>query len=195
MSDGSLDDMNATPLGKLPAPMVQNNKGKPSVEVPSYRDLLRDVDTTPPQAPAQAPPPPPPPPAPSPPVHPDYGAYQVAAPTYATQNTYMPQVPSTPQYMAPPPPPQYHQPYPDYEPLPPEPPAERPQGGLLTRLVRSNKSTLVVVAVVFVLLAFVNPRLARVSRLAAADGSLSLLGKLAAAALAGASYRLAVAVV
>lgn len=188
MSD---DDMNATPLGKLPAPLVQNNKGKPAVDVPSYRDLLRDMDSQP-QAAATAMPATPGPAAPT-----DYGPQPTYPPAMQPPPQYAPQPPM--QYAPQPPPPQYPQPqmpphhpyHHEYEPLPPAEAPETKQGGLLARLVRANKPTLFVVVIVLLTLVFVGPRLARMQRFAAADGTLNMLGKVTAAALAGGAFRVA----
>lgn len=54
---GDLDDMNATPLGKLPMPMVQSKADAPRVEMhaASYEDILKEMRTDqPPRATPQA---------------------------------------------------------------------------------------------------------------------------------------------
>ena len=196
MSDG--DDMNATPLGKLPPPVMQSNKSQPPVEAPSYRDMLQDLESNP-RGPTPGP------------LSQELPQPQ-SAQVYATQNTYlpppspsqypaqqmqqMPQMPqmaypSYPSYPPQQPPPQYAPSAGPYQPLPADEPEPAPQGNLLTRVLRSNKSTLLVVAIVLVTLLFVAPRLAKMQRFQTLDGRLNMLGKVVAAVLAGGTFRVA----
>lgn len=218
MAEASLDDYNATPMGKLPPPVMQSKQSMPPIDAPNYRDLLKEMD----HAHVQ--------PAP-------------ATKEYATQSTYlaqqpppaaMPQMPAQmppqmqpqvqpqmlPQVQAHPQaartpyassqPPQYqagaHEGYygsnnddyynAEYEDYAAE---AQPEGAqkrsLLSRLVASHKPTLVVIAAVFLVLFFIVPRLARMPRFATFDGHLNLLGKMAAAAAAGGAYHVSLLVV
>lgn len=213
VADGA-EDMNATPLNmlsKLPPPVMQTKQGQPPVEMPNYRDLLNSVESSrgQPQGPPPAQPTSTPVFAPQPPPSqymPQYDTMHQAPPQYDMQ--------APPQYMPPPtqymqpaqpmqPPPQYAQPAPpqfDYgqyagvgDTYDDEEPAA-PREGFLKRCLRANKSALLVAAIVLLTLVFLVPRLTRIQRLATFDGQtwrLSMLGKVAAAAIAGGAYRVA----
>lgn len=192
MNDGQVEDMNATPLSKLPPPVMQTKQGQAPVEPPSYRDLLTEMESAPhaqPQPMSSSQPPPPPPP-------PQYAPPQYAQPQYAQSQYAQPQWPPTP-------PPRAYDPYydlPDPAHTPPaaalsDAPLAAAEEGTLKRLVKANKSTLVVLGVVLLTLLFVLPRLARMPRFVGLDGQLSLLGKGAAAAIAALAYRLTLLVV
>ena len=187
MSDGALEDMNATPLGKLPPPALQTKQGQVPVEAPSYRDLLSEMESSArqPQQLQQGPLPPPPPP---PPPMPQYAPQQYSPPP--------------PQQYSPPPPQQYgpdpyataapyYSPYPDPPPLQPAAPAE----STMQRLLRANKAALVVLGLVLLTLLVVVPRLSRMPRFIALDGQFTLTGKVAASAIAAVAYRLVMLVV
>lgn len=188
MSGGGGDeDMNATPISKLPPPVLQTKQGQAPVELPNYRDLLTEMESSAVQALPQSAPPPPPP---------QQQQQQYAAP---------PPPYSPPPYSPPPPPPPYsyapaphaYDPYVDVHDTPSPAPLEaaEPQEGWFQRTLKANKPTLVVLAVVLLTLLFVVPRLSRMPRFVGLDGQLSLLGKGAAAAVAAAAYRLALLVI
>lgn len=205
MSD---EDMNATPLGKLPPPIIQSKASMAPVDAPNYRDLLNDMDRSSAQGmPGSMPPGPGVQPlSPGPamqsmqPMQPMQSMQSMqpmqtmqAMPSqmpqeYATQNTYMPPQQSYSPSYSPPYSPQYS---PQYSP-PYSADFEKPQtGGFLKRFLRDNRTTFVVVAIVFVTLLLVVPRLARMQRFGSVDhpGQLTMLGKLVAAAVAGTAYR------
>jgi hypothetical protein len=222
---GPMEDMNATPLGKLPPPVLQTKQGMPPVEMPNYRDLVNQMETSRAQAPSQHPPPAQPSsqpvhaPSPPPPMHqptmldalqqqqlgdasygmqqqqpacgPGYGGFS-NTPGYGGTN-YGGQgyggfgnggYGGFPNYGG-------GQGY-DYAPASDDLTyAAEDKGGFFAKLVRTNKSTLIVVAVVFLVLLFAVPRLARMPRFGTFDGQLNTLGKAAAAGIAGGAYRLA----
>lgn len=190
MNDSSMDDMNSTPLNKLPPPVLQSRDDRPSVNPPNYQELAQAVDMKSqqplsfPQQPSPSFPPqpsyhpqsPPPPPPPSPFPHHEF----VDQSMYATQSSGMqPTQMYAPSY-------QYN-PRPNWEPGP----QEAATGNVFSRFVRAQKSMLLVVAIVLVVLIFVGPRLARMSRFATIDGRLNLLGNIVASVVAGGAFKLA----
>ena len=181
-----MDDMNATPLGKLPPPIIQSKQGMPPVDMPNYRDLLSQMESSKgaptdflsapmdmQSGPQQ----------PMPMMQPQQQAMMMQQQPMVMQTQQQPMQPMQP--MQPVQPMQW-----DAGSYPGPPPAAEGHGGLVMRFVRANRSTLLVVAVVLLTLLFVAPRLARVQRFATLDGQLSLVGKVAAAAVAGGAHRL-----
>lgn len=193
MSD---EDSHATPLNKLPMPMMQNKQSMPPVEMPSYEKLMSDASR-----PQQAQPdfstqsmllPPP-----------SGGMQAMQAPTMQSMQPTQPYAPpmQPTQPYAPPmqptqlyaPPMQSMQPVQSYVPdyygggYHEEEPA-KPRPGVMARLLKANQATLIVVAVTFLVLLFVVPRLARMPRFSTPDCRLSVLGKLAASAVVGGGF-------
>ena len=200
MADGS-DDMNATPLNKLPPPILQSKQNQAPVDAPNYRDLLNDMDK--PQ-PALQPLPQPNQLAPMQSMQQPMPQQQgVQVPQPMQQPVYNPYAPQPPQLA-----PQLPQlPLGEgygggaygydqrgsygYDPRGYEDAFAQPRDdGFLKRFIRSNKTTLTVVAIVLLTLMFVVPRLSKVPRFATFEGQLNLLGKVAAAAIAGGAYRI-----
>lgn len=179
----SAEDSHATPMSavmKLPEPIMTSKASSPPVDMPDYRSLMQDAT----------------------------GPKQASMSDFATQASYIPpEAPGMPtmphsqpphmmqqmqqmqqmqSYMSD----QYtNQPQGPYQPpLPPEP--KLAGEGLIIRVLKENKPTFLVIGIVFLLLLFVVPRLTKMQRFATAEGGLSLTGKLAAAGVAGAAYRL-----
>lgn len=191
MSGGGGDeDMNATPISKLPPPVLQTKQGQAPVELPNYRDLLTEMESSAASQQLQA-----------------FPQQQQSAPSLPTpppQQYAAPQQYSPPPYSPPPPPPYSYaptphafDPYVDVHATPAPAPldAPAPEEGWLQRTLKANKPTLVVLAVVLLTLLFVVPRLSRMPRFVGLDGQLSLLGKGAAAAVAAVAYRLSLLVI
>jgi hypothetical protein len=175
-----LDDMNATPMSKLPPPVMQSKQGMPTLESPSYQDLLQDTERHRPGAaplPAAAP-------LTAPPMHSQQPAsdamtaqqYQYMMHMMQLQHQAAAQASAQAPAQA-----SAHAPAQAaaHAPLPPPP----PQSWLVTH-VRHHRMFLSVCVVVFVLLMFVIPRLARVARFATFDGKLNLMGTAAASVIA-----------
>lgn len=162
---GDFDDMNATPLGKLPLPAVQNKGDAPRLDAVSYDEILKTIKTQDIQAP-QAPQAPQFAPPPQPPQH---------APQHAPQQyEYAAQLPPAPQQYAP------QRQYVPRRRLPVRaPPAGKCNGGGLVPTLRRYRTSLLVAVVVFAVLLYVAPRLA-----AAAPQLLTPNGKFNAAGLA-----------
>lgn len=188
------DDMNATPLGKLPMPAVQSKNDAPRMDAASYTDILKEMTS------AQREPPP-----------------TAPAPSQAHQQQQQP--PPQPHHAAPidmaailPPPP----------PTPPSP-ASQPQGeayqpqqqyrvvyparrligkkrrGGMHRLfdrVREYRTSALVTAVVFLMLWYVAPKLAHaVPQLLTPSGRFNMAGLAILAVMAGGIHRVADSVV
>lgn len=190
MGDASVDDMNATPLGKLPPPIMQSKQALPAIDAPNYRDLLNEMErktVQPTQAKATEF-------AYMPPSQP---VQQVQPVQQAQQVQPMQQVQ---QSMQPPPPRQYYDTsyYPEYEEqygAVEEEPVLENNGSLLSRFLSAHKAALIVMAVVLVALVFLVPRLTQMPRFAGVDGRLNMLGKLVTASAAGSAYHIALLVV
>lgn len=142
------DDMNATPLSKLPPPMVQSRRPEPpqslspggpsdggrkskEMTAPTYAELLREMDATP-----------------GPPAHNEYEE------TYEDAYVDAPQYPPQQQSRAEPPRPRAPS---SPTPVPPRPAPPPPvhRGGLLWR----HRSTILVALIVMVLLMYGVPKL------------------------------------
>lgn len=210
---GDFDDMNATPLGKLPMPAVHSKQDEPRVDMgPSYSDILKEMqrDRQPAVAPAA-----PQPAAGGPQAQ---GVPQFAAPHQYQQ--YQQHQQHQQHAMVPPSPPSYAQePQEDYYSPPPHRPAvprkrgraERRRrgpdpddddvgpgpgprmcrGGLLGRL-REYKSSLLVTAIVFLVLWYAAPKLAAAApQLLTPTGRFNVAGLLVIAGTAGGIHRAA----
>lgn len=180
------DDMNATPLAKLPPPVLQSKVGQMPVEAPNYRDLLTDMDQSAhrgpiqPQSAAMLTMPPPPP--------------QSVMEAPLSPSMYAPQSPPPLSYPTHPawPSPAYHHHHPA---SPPPPPLHPPRkSSVAWRLLRANKAALFVVVLMFLALVVAVPRLVRVPRFATLEGRLNVLGALAVSVTAGGMFKLATAV-
>ena len=190
---GDLDDMNATPLGKLPLPAVQSKGDGPKVDMgTSYADILKQMN------------------APKGEAAPQQQQYQqqfspaAASTAHQYQQQFMPPVqyqnyeavpheerqPRQPRQQAAPPRRSRVAAHP-----PPPPAKRRPREeagpGWLAR-ARQYKSSLLVAAVVLVVLMYVSPKLAQlVPRLLTPMGKFNFAGLLIVAALCGGIHRVA----
>ena len=190
------DDMNATPLTKLPPPVLQSKTSQMPVEAPNYRDLLTDVDQnarhrgsmqspTPMMEPLPSMPPPPPPQQHQ--QHPPQQQMMMYSPQQDLQAAPMGGFPTHPTWPS--------QAYP-----PPRPPTRRPlaapppKTSVAWRLLLDNKTPLIVVVIMFLALVFAVPRMVRVGRLATAEGRLNVLGAVALSVTGGGLFKLATAV-
>ena len=196
MTEVVTEDMNATPLAKLPPPVLQSKQSQPPLELPNYRDLLHDVDHSKQgqqpqqlqqlQQPMQQLQPLQPQRSQSQQFHHQQPQQQFLAAqqqhhnqqhhmpqeymnqdVYATQNTYVPQQYGNPMYA---PQQQYYPPpTPNMPMMPDDGPAAERSGNALVRFIKSNKATFVVILLVFVTLFFVGPRLAKYPKFSATD--------------------------
>lgn len=172
----SEEDSHATPLNKLPPPIMQTKQGMPPVEMPSYEKLMTEA-SRPQQDFATQSMMLPPPNAMPPPMQPPMQQYS------------QPPMPPMQPYPQPPVQQQYPQSYaPEFYPGHYQDAPDKPKPGLAARLLQANRATLIVVAVVFLVLLFVVPRLACMPRFSTPEGQLSVLGKLAASAVAGGAF-------
>lgn len=187
------DDMNATPLGKLPMPVVQSKGDAPRVDgrSTSYEDLLKEMRQAPPQ---QQPPLQPQlqPQLQQPQPQPQFGAHQFQPQQPQPQPQFQPPQ-FQPQYQQP----QYQQPDDDYEPhyarrprRRPRPPPPPPRWAAQ---LAKYKSSLLVAVVVFLVLLYAAPRLAQlVPRLVSpASGRFNVAGIAVIAVASGGVHRLA----
>ena len=183
------DDMNATPLGKLPMPAVQTKGDAPRVDMgTSYSDILNEMSREASQPavahqpssiahqqmhPAAVPAAPPTPPLQQPLQHAHTEAYA--------------------EYSPPPPTESY-----GYGPPPPRVPLRRPavvprrRKPSVWHTLKEYKSSLLVAAIVFALLRYVAPKLAgSVPQLLTPSGRFNAMGLTIIALMAGGVHRLA----
>ena len=189
------DDMNATPLAKLPAPVLQSKTSQAPLEAPNYRDLLTDLDQSSRhrQSPVEPPPQQPPPQYDQQYLQPQQAQAQAQA---QQQMMYSPQQEPPPLQGFP-----THPTWPTqaYAPQRPPSPSRRPAlaappKSVAWRLLLANKTPLIVVVILFLALVFAVPRMVRVGRLATAEGRLNVLGAVALSVTAGGVFKLATAV-
>ena len=195
-----MDDMNATPLDKLPPPVMQTKMDQPKMDsAPTYTDILHDMDIRKNQMPDQSmqqysaaqaqqqqqvayaqqqtmgPPP----------------DHQYTAPVYQQQHPHQQQHQS--QYM----PPQYYethgppQQYACPQPLPPAIDQVASKSPLIASLWTSNKLTLIVAGIVLILLWMVIPRFKTMPRFTHDGLSLNVLGTATTALLGAVTFKIA----
>lgn len=188
------DDMNATPLGKLPMPAVSSRADAPRVEAAtSYNDLLKEMNAA--KAPPRAPEP----------AGADFRSFGGAAAQQFQQAPLAPAAPATPAAPPAPPQPQYAPPayydkrrpsrrrrYDDQEDLDDyDVPDVRPAKGPWATL-RRHKSSVLVAAVTFLVLWYVAPKLAAmVPQLLTPTGKFNVAGLAVVAATIGGVHRVA----
>lgn len=206
---GDLDDMNATPLGKLPLPAMQMKADAPRVESMSYGDILKDMNKA-----AD--------PVPRGPGGPSVGGFLPGGASRQVQQQFQPPIQPA-QFsglqgaglqaaglqgaqiqQAPPQPVMYDED--DGMPLP-QPrrrrvrfeddddeyiPRKRKHGsGMMARL-KMYRSSIVVAGVVFLVLTYVSPRLAQmIPRLLTPTGRFNMIGLFIIAAMCGGIHRVA----
>lgn len=175
------DDMNATPLGKLPMPAVQSKGDVPRVDMStSYTDILKEM-TNARDAPQAAPhhqllPPPGPEPREIAPRDGAVVAAAIAPPEYDVprEGFYVPQPPAPPQV---------------HHIMRPPPRHRRPRSRAWAK-VREYRTSLLVAGIVFMLLWYIAPKLATaVPQLLTASGRFNLAGLAIIAAMAGGIHR------
>lgn len=183
---GDFDDMNATPLGKLPMPAVQSKGDGPRVDMtPSYSEILEQMKKPPQQEVPQAP----------------QAPQQLAGnplagnPLADFQQQHFPQQhPSA--AMGPPPrqrPPRHYMPPPRRRPEPaPLRRSKHTGGGGVKSVLRTYKSSILVACTVLAVLMYVAPKLAQtVPQLLAPTGKFNTVGLLMLAIMCGGIHRVA----
>ena len=183
------DDMNATPLGKLPMPAVQSKADIQRVDMgTSYTDILKEM--TNPQQPPPAQPPqqqqPLQPPAPQP-----HQAVHQAAPV--DLSSLLPPAPQAPSPMRPEYP-QANEQYQQYQTPRRRLIGKKRRGGLhrAWETAREYRTSALVTAVVFVMLWYVAPKLAHaVPQLLTPSGRFNMAGLAILAVMAGGIHRVA----
>ena len=179
---GDIDDMNATPIGKLPLPVMQSKNDGPRVDSSaSYADILKDM-----RAPGGG------------------GGGPVAAPQFAAPQFHQP-VHHQPMQQ-----PQFAPPQMEFQPEPPQryqARRRRPRyveedddyvdrgaraRGLVAR-IKAYKSSILVAGIVFGVLWYVAPKLAQMvpQFVNPATGRFNVLGLVAIAFVSGGIHRLA----
>ena len=191
-----MDDMNATPLDKLPPPVMQTKMDQPRMDSPpTYTDILHDMDVQKNDMPdqrmqfasqqqgyAQQTMPPP-----------MEQQYTTAPPSHQYQqqpqhSQYMPQHHGG-YYESQGPPPQHytHPPPPTYA----QPTSDPSKSSFFVSIWASNKHTIIVACIVLVLLLFVMPRFKAMPRFTSDGMSLNALGTVTTALLGAVTFKIA----
>ena len=179
------DDMNATPLGKLPMPAVQSKGDAPRVDMgTSYTDILKEMSKSrdAPQAPPQAAAPQLPPRPQQ--MHPQQMHPQMHLQPHDERPDAAEFVPREGFYVPQRPPPQPH-----VAARPPSMGRHKRSRGAWDK-VREYRTSLLVAGIVFVLLWYIAPKLAAAApQLLTASGRFNLAGLAIIAAMAGGIHR------
>lgn len=176
---GDFEDMNATPLGKLPLPAVQSKGDGPRVDMSSvsYSDVLKEMNAPAVQAPQQQPMAPPP----------QQAQYQYPAPMGPPPHMAMNHIP------------QHHrQAVRRKAPVKHTAPRHKSSGGSggggkgVWAYVKAYKSSVLVTLIVFLVLSYVAPKLAQMMpQLLNPMGKFNLAGLLLISTACGGIHRLA----
>ncbi len=191
------DDMNATPLNKLPPPLVQSKQDAGAAAPPNYKDLLNNMDVNAGNAgPSRA----------------QQQMMMMQQQDDGDDEQYYPQQQQQypPQMYGPPPPGMYpgYNTYNSYEPPPQRhEPSHRSSkktksalkdkksggggGGGVMGFLKANKNVLIVAIVAFLAMRFVAPRLRAFPMMLSPMGGLSAPGMAIVALLIGASTKVA----